>query len=150
VQYYSPQGTDATIYPGSADLKFVNDTPGSILIWPYFPDKDTLIFDFYGTNDNRNVTLKDPVVFDRQSNGAMKASWTRIVTKNGVSDTKTFNSVYLPPALFHKHEQFVPNPASPNSTTPPGPNPGTITPTPAPEAPPAATEPAPTNNPTSL
>src|SRR6185369_10179137 len=23
VQYYSPQGTDATIYPGSADLKFI-------------------------------------------------------------------------------------------------------------------------------
>jgi hypothetical protein len=138
VQYYAPQGTDATIYPGVIDLKFLNDTPGSILVWPYFPDQDTLIFDFYGTKDNREVVLKDPVSYDRKSDGSLKANWTRTVIKNGVSDTKTFNSVYLPPALFHKEEQFVANPTSPNPTTPPGENPGTITPTPAP----------PTNEPT--
>jgi vancomycin resistance protein YoaR len=139
VQYYAPQGTDATIYPGSADLKFINDTPGSILIWPYFPDKDTLIFDFYGTADNREVILQDPIVFDRKADGSMKASWTRIVTKNGISESKTFNSVYLPPALFHKQETFVANPGSPATTTPTSPSTGTITPTPAPE--PAPTTP---------
>ncbi len=139
VQYYAPQGTDATIYPGSADLRFTNDTPGSILIWTYFPDKDTLIFDFYGTNDHRDVELKDPIVFDRKADGSMKASWTRIVTKNGISESKTFNSVYLPPALFHKQEKFVANPTSPTTTTPSGPGTGTITPTPAPE--PAPTPP---------
>lgn len=143
VQYYAPQGTDATIYPGVIDLKFVNDTPGSILIWPYFPDDNTLVFDFYGTLDDRQVTLQDPVVFDRQSNGAMKASWTRTVVKNGVSESKTFNSVYLPPALFHKQEQFVANPTSPTTTTPPGENPGNITPTPVPATPPTN---APTNS----
>jgi vancomycin resistance protein YoaR len=35
VQYYAPQGTDATIYPGVVDLKFINDTPGDILIWAF-------------------------------------------------------------------------------------------------------------------
>ncbi len=139
VQYYAPQGTDATIYPGSADLKFINDTPGSILIWPYFPDKDTLIFDFYGTGDHREVELKDPIVYDRKTDGSLKASWTRIVTKNGISESKTFNSVYLPPALFHKQETFVANPASPATTAPSGPDTGTIKPTPAPE--PAPTPP---------
>ncbi len=148
VQYYAPQGTDATIYPGVIDLKFTNDTPGSILIWPYFPDKDTLVFDFYGTTDNREVVLDDPVVFDRQASGAMKAYWTRTVIKNGISDKDTFNSVYQSPALFHREEQFVANPASPETTTPPGPNPGTITPTPIPlEEPPATST---TPNPSSL
>ena len=108
VEYYSPQGTDATIYPGSADLKFVNDTPGAILIWPYEKDTNTLVFDFYGTNDGRQVTLEKPVVYDRQADGAMKATWTRLVTLPGQpTRTDVFNSNYQPPALFHKTETFV-------------------------------------------
>jgi len=108
VQYYAPQGTDATIYPGSADLKFVNDTPAAILIWPYEKDKDTLIFDFYGTKDSRQVTLEKPVQYDRKTDGSMKATWTRqVISANGVPRTDVFKSVYLPPALFHKEEKFV-------------------------------------------
>jgi vancomycin resistance protein YoaR len=107
VSYYSPQGTDATIYPGSADLKFINNTPGTILIWPYEKDSNTLVFDFYGTSDNRQVTLEKPVVYDRQSDGSMKATWTRLVIKDGITSTSTFKSVYQSPALFHKTETFV-------------------------------------------
>lgn len=107
VSYYSPQGTDATIYPGSADLKFVNDTPGAILIWSYEKDPNTLVFDFYGTKDSRQVTLEKPVVYDRQADGSMKATWTRLVTNNGQTRTDVFKSNYLPPALFHKTETFV-------------------------------------------
>lgn len=107
VSYYSPQGTDATIYPGSADLKFVNDTPAAILIWPYEKDSNTLVFDFYGTSDGRQVTLEKPVVYDRQKDGSMKATWTRLVNKNGVIKTDVFNSTYQSPALFHKTEVFV-------------------------------------------
>ena len=107
VQYYSPQGTDATIYPGVIDLKFKNDTGHSILIWPYFKDNDYLVFDFYGTYDGREVKLNQPSVFDRKSDGSMKASWTRTVIKDGNKDTQTFSSVYQPPALFHKEEEFV-------------------------------------------
>ncbi len=107
VQYYSPQGTDATIYPGSADLKFVNNTPGYILIWPYAPDKNTLYFDFWGTDDGRQVTLEKPVIYDRKADGAMKATWTRLITQNGTTTTDTFKSNYQSPALFHKTETFV-------------------------------------------
>lgn len=118
VQYYAPQGTDATIYPGVVDLKFINDTNASILIWPYFKSNDILIFDFYGTRDDREVKLNQPVTYDRQANGAMKANWTRTVTKNGKTKTETFSSNYKPPALFHKREEFVPNPEAPNTSNP--------------------------------
>jgi len=129
VQYYAPQGTDATIYPGVVDLKFTNDTPASILVWPHFRGEDDLIFDFYGTKDDRKVVLETPIQWDKKSSGAMKASWTRIVTKNGKEDKVTFQSVYQSPALFHKTEEFVPStpppgffltapPTNPDSTTP--------------------------------
>ncbi len=123
VQYYSPQGTDATIYPGIVDLKFINDTPGAILIWPYLKDKDTLIFEFYGSKDGRKVTLQKPIQYDRKSDGSMKAEWTRLVEKNGETASSTFKSVYQPPALFHKQEQFVsaaPPPAGGPTPTPGG------------------------------
>ncbi|MDR3642778.1 MAG: VanW family protein [Candidatus Doudnabacteria bacterium] len=108
VTYYSPQGTDATIYPGSADLKFVNDTPGAILIWPYEKDSNTLVFDFYGTSDNRTVILQQPVVYDKKADQSMKATWTRIVTAaDGNQRTDVFKSTYQSPALFHKTETFV-------------------------------------------
>src|SRR3989344_4370754 len=105
-QYYSPQGTDATIYPGSVDLRFVNDTPAHILIWPYIKDTNKLIFEFYGTKDSRKVTLQKPFSYDRKSDGSMKAEWTRIVEKDGKTATSTFKSVYQSPALFHKEEIF--------------------------------------------
>jgi len=107
VQYYSPQGTDATIYPGSVDLRFVNDTPGSLLIWPYLKDKDHLNFDFYGTKDNREITISKPIQYDRKEDGSMKATWEREVVKNGIPKKDVFKSVYQSPALFHKTEAFV-------------------------------------------
>ena len=115
VSYYSPQGTDATIYPGSADLKFINNTPGAILIWPYFKDKTTLIFDFYGSSDGRKVVLHTPIITDRLPDGSMKASWQRDIIKDGVTATKIFKSVYQPPALFHKTETFISATGAPES-----------------------------------
>jgi vancomycin resistance protein YoaR len=123
VQYYAPQGTDATIYPGVIDLKFTNDTGHTIMIWPYFKTPDYLVFDFYGTYDGRTVTLDKPVAYDRKTDGSLKAYWIRHVTKNGVTTDSTFNSVYQSPALFNKQEEFVP-------ATPP---PGTAIPAPEPE-----------------
>mgnify|MGYP001605033990 CR=1 FL=1 len=106
VQYYSPQGTDATIYPGVIELKFINDTPGHILVWPYIKDSYTLIFEFYGTRDERKVTLQKPFSYDRKTDGSMKAEWTRIVENGGKTATSTFKSVYQSPALFHKQETY--------------------------------------------
>ncbi len=106
VQYYSPQGTDATIYPGVVDLKFINDTPAHMLIWPYFKETTKLVFEFYGTKDNRKVTLEKPIQYDKKTDGSLKAEWTRVVEKDGQIATSTFKSIYLPPALFHKEETF--------------------------------------------
>lgn len=116
VQYYAPQGTDATIYPGVIDLKFTNDTGHDILIWPYFKTNDYLVFDFYGAYDGREVKLGTPQTYDRKADGSMKATWSRTVTKDGETKTDKFASTYLPPALFHKKEEFVANPENPNPT----------------------------------
>lgn len=132
VQYYAPQGTDATIYPGVVDLKFMNDTENSILIWPYFKDENYLVFDFYGTYDGRKVELGTPYSYDKKSDGSMKSTWKRTVTKIGEeAKTDTFNSVYQPPALFHKVESFVPTTPAPgtNPATSPIPNDTTAKPT---------------------
>jgi vancomycin resistance protein YoaR len=110
VQYYAPQGTDATIYPGVQDLKFINDTSTPILVRTRI-DGTKLYFEYYGTKDTREVAFEGPIQYDKKANGAMKATWTRHVTKNGETSTQTFNSIYQPPALFHKEEQTsTPNP----------------------------------------
>lgn len=129
VQYYAPQGTDATIYPGVIDLKFKNDTGHNILIWPYLKTNNYLIFDFYGTYDGREVKLNQPVVYDKKSDGSMKATWSRTVKKNGVEETDKFASVYQPPALFHKQEEFVSEPTTQPSTPNPTETTGNQTPT---------------------
>ncbi len=80
------------------------------MIWPYFKSSDILIFDIYGTYDGRKVELGTPYSYDKKSDGSMKATWKRTVTKIGQDPTyDTFNSVYQPPALFHKEETFVPS-----------------------------------------
>ena len=62
VSYYKKYGVgiDATIYPGTQDLVFENDTPGPILIQAYDnEDKDAFV-KFYGIPDGREVALKGP------------------------------------------------------------------------------------------
>ena len=110
VQYYAPQGTDATIYPGSADLKFINNLSSPILIRTRI-EGTKLYYDFFGTKDNRTVTFDGPTQYDRKPDGSLKAVWTRHVTLNGQTTDQVFNSTYQPPALFHKVEQkSTPNP----------------------------------------
>lgn len=66
VSYYelnSKPGVDATIYSPSKDLKFVNDTPGHILIQAINdPANVHLIFEIYGTKDGRVATVTEPRV----------------------------------------------------------------------------------------
>jgi vancomycin resistance protein YoaR len=140
VSYYAPQGTDATIYPGVQDIKFVNDTGASLLVWPVISDNNKLRFYLYGTKDSRKVTFDGPHTFDHQSNGALKAIWTRfITTDSGEQKKDVFNSNYQSPALFHKTTTFPSKVSSnPNAPLPP--------PTPSPTTPPATS--APTTTPT--
>ena len=118
VNHYAPQGTDATIYPGIIDLKFINDSPNAILILTQFPDNHTLGFDIYGTKDGRVVQVDKPVQYDRKSDGSMKATWKRTVTlANGETRNDIFKSVYLPPSLFKKEEVIPPQASFPSLPT---------------------------------
>lgn len=105
VKYYSPQGTDATIYPPHPDLRFRNNTPAYILIQTRV-EGNNLYFDFYGSDDGRKVELVGPVVYDKKSDGSMKAVWTqKVFDKDGnLQFEKKFYSDYKSPALYpHKN-----------------------------------------------
>lgn len=63
VSYYEPAGTDATVYDPWPDFRFVNDTPDYILIQARI-EGDDIYFDFWGTDDGREVTVSDPVIYN--------------------------------------------------------------------------------------
>lgn len=63
VRYYEPAGTDATIYDPSPDFKFVNDTQHHILINAYISG-DNAIFEFWGTEDGREVEPIKPRIYN--------------------------------------------------------------------------------------
>jgi len=67
VTYYeqnSSPGLDATVFDPSADLKIKNDTPAHLLLQANFDaSKKMLVYELYGTNDGRKVTLTTPKVW---------------------------------------------------------------------------------------
>ncbi len=101
VQYYKPYGMDATIYIPKPDLKFVNNTPGYILIQSII-EGDNLTFRFFGTKDGRVVSVDGPHILERGDDGSMKTVFTQEVNdsngKNFIRDS--FWSNYKSPALF--------------------------------------------------
>lgn len=101
VHYYNPQGFDATIYPPSPDLRFINNTPGYILIQTKVVGNE-LIFEFYGTDDGRKTEVIGPEQYDIKSDGSMKAKLTqKVYDKNGnIIIDKTFYSNYKSPSLY--------------------------------------------------
>lgn len=100
VRYYGVPGFDATIYPPYTDLRFLNNTPGYILIQTKITGTK-LAFDFWGTSDGRQVTIDGPTPYQRQSNGAVKATLKQKVAKDGqVVFEDTFYSNYKSPELF--------------------------------------------------
>jgi len=62
VKYYGPQGTDATIYPPSTDMKFKNDSPGALLMQTVV-DGDQAYFIYYGTRDDRDSIVIGPYLW---------------------------------------------------------------------------------------
>lgn len=108
VSYYAQvygYGLDATIYIGARDVKFLNDTPGHILIQAY-TEGTNAYFKFYGTDDGRRVELEGPYIWGWTSPGpavtvessslapgarrqveiahtGFKAMWYRHLTKDG-------------------------------------------------------------------
>ena len=64
LHYYRPLGFDATVYQPWRDLKFVNDTPGDILVQARVRGHELLVR-FFGTSD-RAVEWKGPFISDRK------------------------------------------------------------------------------------
>ncbi len=66
VGYYeqdSPPGLDATVFDPSPDFKFKNDTGSHILIQTKVNTTNkTLVFEIYGTKDNRKVYISKPII----------------------------------------------------------------------------------------
>lgn len=61
VSYYYPAGSDATIYPGSRDLRFTNQTGSAILLAAHIRD-ESLFFTLLGTKEEKNVDLFGPYI----------------------------------------------------------------------------------------
>lgn len=69
VSYYEPPvGMDATIYDPAPDFKFINNYENPILIWA-IAGNNSLVFQIYGTKDNRKIEISDPVTYDYVSAG---------------------------------------------------------------------------------
>lgn len=101
ITYYDPPGFDATIYPPSPDLRFVNNTGNYILIQAKISDNN-LIFEFYGTNDGRKVRVSGPTQYDIKPDGSMKAVLVQEVydSKGDIIQKDAFYSNYKSPSLY--------------------------------------------------
>jgi len=100
VTYYNPQGFDATIYPPHPDLRFINNTPGYLLIQTKI-EGYYLTFEFYGTDDGREVEVNGPYQYDHKPDGSMKTQLIQKVYQDGELITeKTFYSNYKSPSLY--------------------------------------------------
>ncbi|MBT3356141.1 hypothetical protein HOB25_03490 [bacterium] len=105
VQYYSPQGTDATIYLPKPDLRFINNTPGYIIFQTSIVGSK-LIFDVFGESDGREVKMEGPRVTARTPDGGLKVTLKQVVRdQNGeLVFEDTFKSVYDNPDKYHETE----------------------------------------------
>jgi len=125
VSYYEPPvGLDATIYLPKPDFRFLNDTPGHILVQGRVIG-NKVVFELWGTSDGRTTHLTEPIVSnitppgepiyvetDTLPKGEQKqiekphegatAVVTYTVSRNGqVINKQTFRSVYKAwPARF--------------------------------------------------
>lgn len=116
VHYYSPQGTDATIYPPYTDIKFLNDSAGAILIQTHM-ENDRAYFIYYGTRDGRQSEIVGPYTWGYAAPPAdrieytteipagttrkvgervpgLKALWWRLVSRDGEESEESVYSVY--------------------------------------------------------
>ena len=109
VKYYRPYGMDATVYIPKPDLAFINNTPGAILVQSTIEGTE-LIFRFYGTKDDRIVTIDGPHILQSNPDGSMKTVFSQLVTDatgtNLINDS--FWSNYKSPSLFpHPGEEPI-------------------------------------------
>lgn len=122
VSHYFPQGTDATVYPPSVDMQFVNDSTGALLIQTY-RENDLAFFIYYGTRDARRTTVLGPFIWgftppppdrteytteippgERKKLGeripGLKALWVRIVRSGNAEKQEPVYSTYEARPLY--------------------------------------------------
>jgi vancomycin resistance protein YoaR len=101
VSYYNPQGMDATIYIPLPDLRFLNNTPGYILIETKI-EGTKLIFNFYGTADGRKVNIIGPKITEKNPDGSMKTTFTQQIfdENDNLIREDIFNSNYESPSKY--------------------------------------------------
>ncbi len=101
VSYYNPQGMDATVYIPRPDLKFINNTPGYILIQTKI-EGTILTFQFYGTSTGQTVKIIGPIILERNPDGSMKTTFTQQIydKDNHLSKETVFKSNYESPNKY--------------------------------------------------
>lgn len=124
VHYYAPQGTDATVYPPNVDIKFLNDSPGALLMQTVIDVPNTkAYFIYYGTKDDRQAEVVGPYSWNfipappprteytteipagtRRKVGdpvrGMQTAWFRIVKKGGEEKVESVYSNYQARPLY--------------------------------------------------
>lgn len=112
VSYYKPYGMDATVYVPNPDLRFINNTPGHILVLSSV-EGTSLTFRFYGTKDGRQVEIDGPHILESNPDGSMKTTFSQKVTDSSgtvLFDDK-FPSNYKSPSLFPHPQDLTVKPA---------------------------------------
>ena len=100
VRYYNPVGFDATVYPPSPDLKFINDTPAYLLMQSKIQGTK-LTFEIYGTSDGREVKIKGPTITQSNPDGSLKTTLAQEIWRDGQMERQDiFNSSYKSPSLY--------------------------------------------------
>ena len=59
VSYYKPLGLDATVYPPTVEMKFINDTSNH-MVMQSFTVGNKAYYNFYGTKTNRTIRMIGP------------------------------------------------------------------------------------------
>lgn len=75
VSYYKPLGLDATVYPPTVDMKFLNDTPNHFVMQS-FTLGSKAYYNFYGTKPNRVVHMMGPYYSSWNSPPAKKIEYS--------------------------------------------------------------------------
>ena len=100
VSYYNPQGFDATVYPPHPDLRFKNNTSNHLLIQRHI-EGNSLYFEMFGSNDNRQVKVEGPYIYERGEDGAMKTVLTqKVYRQDELIFEDKFYSNYKSPSLY--------------------------------------------------
>ena len=98
VSYYAPIGMDATIYPPDPDMKFINNTPGYILVQTAQVGQ-SVTFEFYGTSDGRES--KAEVMYINATEAAGGTAAFRYTVSGGPQPIdRVFTSTYKPHSAF--------------------------------------------------